>query len=82
MTCARDRLAVIATAISAAGDGDHVLMWMIRTGVIIEKGLRVLRITRSWVGDAGVIIVDVRVNSEAGESLEWHVRAIFPYATS
>ena len=71
-----NRLAVIATAISAAGDGDHVLVWMIRTGGIIEKGLRVLRIPRSWVGDAGVILVDVRVNSETVESGRYEIELV------
>ena len=65
---------MIATAISAAGDGDHVLMWMKRTRD--REGLRVLRIPRSWVGDAGVILVDVRVNSETVESGRYEIELV------
>ena len=40
-----------------------------------REGLRVLRI-RSWVGDAGVILVDVRVNSETVESGRYEIELV------
>ena len=41
-----------------------------------REGLRILRIPRSWVGDAGVILVDVRVNSETVESRRYEIELV------